>query len=367
MAAMKKLFSLMLALLLMLGLSLTAFAHTATVTGEGSTREDALHDAFRKAVEDTLGIYVQGETQVTNYRVTRDEILARSQGYVRNYDVLSERVTGVPPQARHELLVKVDVDDTPNSNLLNALKIIPLTGNPRIAVVISEQQVGSYVADHAAETGVLNALTTAGFTRVVDQKQIDKIRQGHNLAAAYGGDRTQLLHDLNTQGVDYLVLGEAFSETATRLADSDVLAARARVDVKLVKADTGEILGAQGLYASGIDTSAVIAGKKAIEKASESAGKFVAGLLLNSGSNTVKGIQLQVQARSFDQVSTLVQALKAIPGMQNVYTRDYASGLATLDLDYSGTQNSLLDGLRQQYRGGFTVLAQSGSLLKLQL
>ena len=366
MAAMKKLFSLMLALLLMLGLSLTAFAHTATVTGECSTREDALHDAFRKAVEDTLGIYVQGETQVTNYRVTRDEILARSQGYVRNYDVLSERVTGVPPQARHELLVKVDVDDTPNSNLLNALKIIPLTGNPRIAVVISEQQVGSYVADHAAETGVLNALTTAGFTRVVDQKQIDKIRQ-HNLAAAYGGDRTQLLHDLNTQGVDYLVLGEAFSETATRLAGSDVLAARARVDVKLVKADTGEILGAQGLYASGIDTSAVIAGKKAIEKASESAGKFVAGLLLNSGSNTVKGIQLQVQARSFDQVSTLVQALKAIPGMQNVYTRDYANGLATLDLDYSGTQNSLLDGLRQQYRGGFTVLAQSGSLLKLQL
>jgi hypothetical protein len=89
---MKKLVALIVACVCALGLSVTAFAHTATVVGVGSSREDALHDAFRKAVEDTLGIYVQGETQVTNYRVTRDEILARSQGYVRNYEVLSERV-----------------------------------------------------------------------------------------------------------------------------------------------------------------------------------------------------------------------------------------------------------------------------------
>ena len=360
---MKKIFSLALTLICVLGLSLTAFAYTATETGVGANRQDALRDAFRKAVEDTIGIYVHSETQVQNYRVTKDEILARSQGFVRNYDILSERQVG----GQTELTVRVDVDDTPNSNLLNSLKIIPLTGNPRIAVVISDQQVGSYVENHTAETGVVNALLNAGFTRVVDQKQIEKVRQGHTLAAAYGGDRTLLLHDLNTLGIDYLVLGEAFSETATRLAGSDVLAARARVDVKLVKADTGEILGAKGVYASGVDTSEAIAGKKAIEKAGVSVGQYVAGQLLNTGSNTVQALQLQAQVRGFEQVSALVQALKAIPGMQNVYTRDYANGLATLDLDYSGTQNSLLTGLRQEYRGNFTVLAQSGSTLRISL
>ena len=55
-----------------------------------AARDRALDDALRKAVEQTMGTFIDATTKVENYMVVEDRILNWSRGYVSNYQILSE-------------------------------------------------------------------------------------------------------------------------------------------------------------------------------------------------------------------------------------------------------------------------------------
>jgi len=69
------------------------------VTGMGAityndlaaARDRALQDALRKAVEQTLGTMIDSQTRVENYMVVEDRILNWTRGYVKTFQILSER------------------------------------------------------------------------------------------------------------------------------------------------------------------------------------------------------------------------------------------------------------------------------------
>src|SRR5262245_58225033 len=89
---------------LFLSVSLFASAQeTKTVTAEGvasvgndpgTAHDKAIEDALRRAVEQAVGTMVESETATQNYELLSDKIYSRSQGYVKNYDVLSENTEG---------------------------------------------------------------------------------------------------------------------------------------------------------------------------------------------------------------------------------------------------------------------------------
>lgn len=342
----------------------TALAKNIVVKGSGSSRENALHDAFRNAVEQAIGVYTTSETQVVNYQVKKDEILAKSQGFVMDYKILSERTTGHGV----ELEVNVNVNDEPNSALVNALKLVPMTQNPRISVIIPELHLRRFIVDPAGETAVINTLINGGFSRVVDQQQVNRIREKNMVLAAIKGDRSGLLHEIATWGTDYVVLGEAFSQDAANLENSGVYSARARLEAKIIRVSTGEILGANGFYGTGIDVTPEIAGKKALEKAGIKMGEFVISKFLNNGSSSVKGLQvIASNISNYEDVNNLIKAMRAITGIQNVYTRDYASGTAKFDIDFSGTPQMFLEGLKKEYPGSINVQESSMGVIKISV
>src|SRR3989338_6810545 len=65
---------------------------TITVEGIGAivkgdlaiAKDNALNDAFRKAVEQAVGTLVQAQTLVDKYQLISDEIYTKSQGYKKN-------------------------------------------------------------------------------------------------------------------------------------------------------------------------------------------------------------------------------------------------------------------------------------------
>lgn len=67
------------------------------VSGTGGTRELALNNAFRHAVEQAVGMRVSSETMVKNIKVIQDDILLSSNGFIESYDVIDEAsdITGV--------------------------------------------------------------------------------------------------------------------------------------------------------------------------------------------------------------------------------------------------------------------------------
>jgi hypothetical protein len=78
------------------------------VEGNGSTFDEAKNDAFRKAIEQAVGVAVLSERESKNKEQLKQYVLTHSSGYVERYLVLDKNISSSKP-ARHRLLVKVYV------------------------------------------------------------------------------------------------------------------------------------------------------------------------------------------------------------------------------------------------------------------
>jgi hypothetical protein len=79
------------ALLMLLVFSPTAPCSTlVTITGKGATREEAVSDALRTAVEKAAGVFVYSLSETKNFSLVNDKIVSASRGYVKDYRIVSE-------------------------------------------------------------------------------------------------------------------------------------------------------------------------------------------------------------------------------------------------------------------------------------
>lgn len=61
---------------------------TLTVSGEGATKEEAVANALRGAIEQSFGVFVSSNTQILNDELVRDEIATVSSGNIKEYKEL---------------------------------------------------------------------------------------------------------------------------------------------------------------------------------------------------------------------------------------------------------------------------------------
>ncbi|MBE6370524.1 MAG: hypothetical protein E7055_00425 [Lentisphaerae bacterium] len=79
-------------------------AAPVTVSGNGTTREAALQDAFKEAVRQGIGTYIESSTMIRNDAIIRENLIEFAYGYVDNYKVLSES------KQRETYTVKIEAD-----------------------------------------------------------------------------------------------------------------------------------------------------------------------------------------------------------------------------------------------------------------
>ena len=115
------------------------------VTGESlierenipAARQRAIEEALRKAVEQGIGIFVSSETVIKNYNTIEDKIYSNSQGYVKNYDVLSENQLGRRFRVSVNAVVSLDIIKKD----LMALSILRQQMHyPRLMIVLGTRQ-----------------------------------------------------------------------------------------------------------------------------------------------------------------------------------------------------------------------------------
>jgi len=83
----------LLVLIVILILVSHAFCSTGTSTistGVGVTKEEAIQDALRKAVESVTGVFVYSTSEVKDFTLVRDEIVTASKGYVKEFKIISD-------------------------------------------------------------------------------------------------------------------------------------------------------------------------------------------------------------------------------------------------------------------------------------
>ncbi len=74
--------------LIIIVLLVAANAWAVVVTGSGSTKEEAVNNGLREAVEMYTGALVYGVTDLENYQLRKDQIVAASLGYVKKYRII---------------------------------------------------------------------------------------------------------------------------------------------------------------------------------------------------------------------------------------------------------------------------------------
>ncbi|MBI4689724.1 MAG: flagellar assembly protein T N-terminal domain-containing protein [Nitrospirae bacterium] len=57
-------------------------------------RESAISNAFRRAVEQAIGVMVEAETMVKNLSLLNDNVYSKSSGYIKNYKITDEKIEG---------------------------------------------------------------------------------------------------------------------------------------------------------------------------------------------------------------------------------------------------------------------------------
>ena len=365
--------------LLLVGLILpTANAQEVTVDGMGRDRDSAVRDAARNAVMQVVGTFIDSRTLVESAVVELDEIYAQSQGFVNSIKVLEEGAAG----ADYRVRARIDVNTNPDAKLVDKLTMLMMLNDPRIAVVVLSgggmyEEDGTSVNGHdiVSEAALNNRLLELGFRHVVDADHIIKLRDAHLLNSVYNGQQG-FAGDGSDHSVDYLVLGKSKldsyritlpNQMGGGVMESPLQTTKADLTVKVLKFDTGDIVGTFTVDGQGIDNNAPRAGDKALRAAAEKAAVQLEDRFKKFSASSTQGLQIKVFADSYGKVEELIQELRGLPDVQNVYVREQGGGRAVLEVDSVQKPHILVRLLRERTKLGLFVESISNSTIELSV
>lgn len=88
----------------------SAWAIETVAVGEGRSRQEAINNGIRTAVEQALGTMLSSMTQVKDGKLLHDKIVSASSGLVKSYDVLAEGKD--PVSETYKVKLNVVIDET---------------------------------------------------------------------------------------------------------------------------------------------------------------------------------------------------------------------------------------------------------------
>tara|TARA_Y100000996_G_scaffold84249_1_gene58258 strand:- start:97 stop:726 length:630 start_codon:yes stop_codon:yes gene_type:complete len=182
---MKRYFSIILVLFLATE-SLLSQSQTAKGVGYGLTKDAAIEQAKRDAVENGLGAYISSETVVTATSLS-DNIYSKAQGFVKKFDIVNEKKD---PDGNWEITISAEVtqmldqvmqDEAALQTLLNSMN------RPRIIFLLREENLIDNTPTDFAETKLLSMFYDKGFD-VVDRQLVQALKGKPDFDQALGGN-----------------------------------------------------------------------------------------------------------------------------------------------------------------------------------
>lgn len=418
---MKKILS---GILLSMIISGTALAETVVVTGSGATRDAAINDAKRNAVEKVVGSYVSATTVVSSPYVLKDEIYSKAYGFVKDVQIIHEAKGLV-----YEVQARVDVDNSPNSQLMNKLETLRVLNNPRISVVINHNTTGEKSAKYInlCEAIITQKLREMGFTKMVDKAKVwqkknegrggitisksgvskddTKKKTDDNKVAANSGQVTnyssqasqnrpvtkpQPKPEIPKQGpidyaaylpnsdTDYFIFGSLEFATSKVMHpvfkdmreekvsnfDTGFQKTTATLEVKILKSDTMEQVGIHSLDATSMHSDPNVAERDAVQKVANKAAEKIAESFSKKGVSIENGFELQVRT-DHSNLDKLLSEVKKAGGIRNVRIRNYKDGKAYYEVEGDIKSFELFIYLQHNSRFKVTKLNVSDNLLEI--
>lgn len=301
-----------------------------------AAKAGALAAAQRHAVEQVVGVFVSGRTQVRQAVAIQQKVLSRTQGFIKRYEILKEGREG--DYWKTKIRAVVLVQDI--SMLLNELKIVRRPKTMARAVVIMRDS-------NDAEQGVYRALKRSSALILIDKPK-DSLNTEEKAAkqsrGELGGADEQSAIELGKHlGVDIIIFGnaQAYKMEGISQLGSGFVPYRSRVTLRAVASSNGQLLAESSHEASGIDPVESISIQKAFSTAGELAGQDIIGPLEAALKSEVAVTVKVTSLKGIKQLRKLQDTIRNVGGVEEVVLERYARGDADLSVyteDLSGEE-----------------------------
>jgi len=279
-----------------------------------NTKRGSLVDAQRNAIEKAVGVYVSARTMVEKAVAIENNILARTDGYLKKYDIVSE---GLAENNLYRTRIRALValkDLEKDLNDMSLLKTAELK-RPRVAIDITEKVDKAALDEPAASTALEKSLTDQGFVIVQ-------------------GDRAK--------EADLLIKGKASSFPFQSEGLGGFVSYRARLAVQAVRPGTEDVIASTSKEASGLGGNPDLAALKSLETVGELTGSEFGAQLTDAWSKGKNLLVFVEGIKSFADVERVRKHLVSMPGVVDMNLRLYDEGMAQFEVQLGSIQSSEL-------------------------
>ena len=286
------------------------------VTGEGMTAAAAQADAFRNAISQAVGVYVQADTLVEDYVTKSDKIRTSSKGFIKSFQKIKEEKA---PDGVISVTLKVvvsikplseDVADVVGAEFRNV-------GHPTVAVVgwFKGRDRAEDEVNENAVAALNRALIHRGY-KVVDAVQIEKLRKEDQEIIKASGAAQSSNFDQIAQMIANKLVADIYVTTFGSVGQG-----KASVASKMYNAYTGQVFGSETGYAN-VGGNSLTDAKKAVDTAITNSMQTILGQVSNHWQDVltngqefivvIEGLKDGKQRRDFKKV------LESATGVSNV-------------------------------------------------
>ncbi len=342
---------------LVLALSLALYGNTIEGVGYGLTKDAAIEQAKRDAVEIGLGAYISSETVVTATSLT-DNIYSKAQGFVKTFKVVSENKG---PDGNWEVTISAEVtaildevmqDEAALQTLLSSMN------RPRIIFLVREENLIDNVPTDFAETKLLSLFFEKGFD-VVDRQLVQALKGEPDYENALSGNVAAAAKVASQLGADIIVIGTAKVSSGGEFYG--MTSGQADINGKIVRVDTGDILAVvPNAHGKKPHISPSTAGVNAMNDAAGTLGTEIIRQLIEKWSTAQsKFVKCYIVLKNADFMSyTMFETfLKAqtVNGIRNAYSKSLNDGIAEYEIEFEGKAMDLAMGLSKTQPNGFNI------------
>lgn len=346
-------------------------------TDPARSRGDAIEAAQRDAVEKAVGVMIESESTMQNYNLVKDEVLSRSKGFIRTYNVVKE--------GRDRELYKVVIDavvvkaafvkdmDEAIENLYQRV------GKPRVMVVIKEKyldkkgKVDEEVSANKqgiSEREIRKILIKRGFTfidaRAAAGMSLMKVAlRGEEVA------RSKAVQAARTSRAEIVILGNASVQDKGVVSSFHVAQADLALDV--LRVDSGRVMASEVISQRGLQINANTARVKALQAAAaEITPKLMEQVTYGWIRDNSQGgrIEIVIINAGFGDLLAIKRALNTrVGGVKQLRQRYFKNGVALFELQSRKNTGEIAEGLYSQRFKKFSLKVQkiTGKKLTLKL
>ncbi len=302
--------------------------------GEGLTKDEALRAALRAALERGGRTEIFAQTDVENFQILHDTIIARAQGLVRDFRVLEEK------QQRDQSW-KVRIRARVSKSVLAATwaelqNVLNQVGRPKVLVWIHERIDDRPQDESILEHNIEERLLKSGFD-LVARRAIDTIKQKELADATARNNVAKLQAIAKDFDAHIFIAGTANANHAEAASAYNVPLVMYNCDaeVKAYYTDTGKLLASKGMAnkrggARGVTQYSPQAGRQALQNASAELIDSIYEQVMEQWATALGAggeIVLEVDGMTFGPANRLRKAIAEMEKIQHV-NMDLTGGLA---------------------------------------